>query len=286
MLVSMTGFGRGQARSNGITVVVEIRSVNHRYLEIATRLPSGSIPEEKVTRFIQKRLSRGKVTVNVIVEGAQKTRAEVNPALAKRYLASLKQLKKELKLSGNPTLEQIVALPGVVKAESQTDPRVGTLTLKALQAALGALVQTRRREGRQLAKALGKRVRFLEAAAGRLRRRVPVVVSGYRKRLKAKIRSMTRQPLDARRVEQEVAFFAKECDIAEELTRIRAHCAHLRSLLSSKKAAGRQMDFVAQELQREVNTVGSKSRDVAAAKLAIQMKGWIGQLREQAQNVE
>lgn len=288
MLVSMTGFGRGERRGRAGIIGAELRSVNARYVEVSCRLPDGwSALEDPLRTLIQQSVRRGKLSLTVTLQGRPAAAASVNLAVARQHLASLRQLQRALKLPGTVTLEQVIGLPGVVSvAPADTTAAWRPLALQAVRAALVQLVRDRQREGQALARALRTLVQRLTQACDALAARAPQVVAEYRTRLADRIRALTTQPLDPGRLEQEVAFFVKECDIAEELTRIRAHVAHLTTLLASKAPAGRTMDFVAQELHREVNTVGSKANDVEVARLAIQMKGWVEQLREQAQNVE
>ena len=287
-MISMTGFGRAQGRGPAGLISVEIRSVNHRYLEVSGRLPEGCAAlDDAVRAIVQERLARGKVTVTVALQGRPSVTATVNAPVARQYLTALRRLQRELRIGGEVTIEHLAGLPGVVtSAATESATAWKPLVLRVVRAALRQLVATRQREGRALTRALQQLTRHLTQATETLTGRAPQVVAEYRTRLEARIRTLTTQPLDPGRLEQEVAFFAKECDIAEELTRIRAHVAHLTSLVASRTPVGRTVDFVAQELQREVNTIGSKANDVEIARLAIQMKGWVEQLREQAQNIE
>lgn len=287
-MTSMTGFGRAEGRGRPGTLFVEIRSVNHRYLEIACRLPDGwTALEDAVRAVVQQQVARGKVTVSVAAHGRPSSTVVLNEAAARDYLAALRRLQRTLKLPGAITFEQVAAGPGVVTAASNGELAAWRpLALQATRRAVQQLVRTRRREGQALTAALRRLVAQMTAATQALAARAPNVVSEYRTRLDQRVRALTTQPLEAGRLEQEVAYFAKECDIAEELTRIRAHVAHLTTLLRAATPAGRTVDFVAQELQREVNTIGSKANDVEVSRLAIRMKGWVEQLREQAQNLE
>ena len=286
-MVSMTGFGRAERRGRLGTVTVEMRSVNHRYLEVSCRIKEGWAGlEDAVRALVQEQVRRGKVTVTVTVHGAGAISTTINTAAARQHLEALRRLQRDLKLEGAVTLDWLVALPGVV---ASMDEAVGTwrpLVMQATRGARAALVRTRQREGQALGRAVGGIVRHLEQAAAALAARAPQVVDEYRVRLEARIQALTTHPLEPGRLEHEIALFAKECDITEERTRIAAHIAHTKRLLAGGASVGRTMDFVAQELQREVNTVGSKANDVAVSQLAIQMKGWVEQLREQAQNIE
>ena len=285
----MTGFGRAQGRGRPGVVAAEVRSVNHRYLEVACRLPDGWAALEDVVRaLVHQIVQRGKVTVTVTVQGRTAGAARLDAGAARRYLLALRQLQRQLRLSGDVSLEHLTALPGVLSMTADDVEAWRPLILQTVRAALRRAVAARQREGRVLTRALRGLVQRLTEATEALGTRAPQVVAGYRTRLEERIQALTTQPLDAGRLEQEIAFFAKECDIAEELTRIGAHTAHAGQLLQAggREPVGRTLDFVAQELQREVNTVGSKANDVEIARLAIQMKGWVEQLREQAQNIE
>ena len=286
-MVSMTGFGRAQGRGRRGTVTVEIRSVNHRYLELSPRLPEEfSGLDDAVRSLIQARVQRGKVTVSATIQSRASAGVSVNRAAAREYVAALRGLQRALRLPGSVTLEQVAGLPGVLTTPTETAAAWRPLVMQTVRLALRQLSATRRREGRALEAALRQLVQRLEKATATLSARAPQVVAEYRVRLEERIRSLTAQPLEAGRLELEVALFARECDIAEELTRIRAHVAHLVALMPSTAPVGRTVDFVAQELQREVNTIGSKANDVEVSRVAIQMKGWVEQLREQAQNIE
>lgn len=294
-MTSMTGFGRAEGRGRLGALLVEIRSVNHRYLEVSCRLPDGwTALEDAVRTVVQRSVARGKVTVTVAAHGRPAATVVLNPAAARQYAAALRRLQQTLRdpatgwvPQGTITLEQVAAGPGVLVPVAQDAVTAWKpLLLQTATQAVRRLVQTRRREGRAMTGALRRLAGRLAQATTALEARAPQVVTDYRGRLEQRIRALTAQPLDPGRLEQEVACFAKECDIAEELTRIRAHVAHLETLLRATTAVGRTLDFVAQELQREVNTIGSKANDVEISRRAIQMKGWVEQLREQAQNVE
>ena len=287
-MTSMTGFGRAEGRGRLGALVVEIRSVNHRYLEVSCRLPDGwAALEDTIRMLVQRSAARGKIPVPAALHGRPTTAVVLDPAAARRYAAALRRLQQTLRVPGTITLEQVAAGPGVLVPVAQdTVAAWKPLLLRTTAQAARRLVQTRRREGRALAAALRRLMQHLAQATTALEQRAPQVVTDYRTRLDQRIRALTAQPLEPGRLEQEVACFAKECDIAEELTRIRAHVAHLETLLRAATAVGRTLDFVAQELQREVNTIGSKANDVEISQRAIQMKGWVEQLREQAQNVE
>ena len=287
-MMSMTGFGRAEGRGRPGALSVEMRSVNHRYLEVSCRLPDGwTALEDGVRTLVQRSVARGKVTVSAIAHSRPTATVVLNPAAARQYAAALRRLQRTLRVPGTITLEQVAAGPGVLVPVSPGAVTAWTpLLRRAATQAVRRLVQTRRREGRALTAALRRLTRQLAQATAALEVRAPQVVTEYRARLEQRIRSLTTQPLEPGRLEQEVACFAKECDIAEELTRIRAHVAHLGTLLRAATAVGRTLDFVAQELQREVNTIGSKANDIEISRRAIQMKGWVEQLREQAQNIE
>ncbi|MBI4227037.1 MAG: YicC family protein [Candidatus Omnitrophica bacterium] len=285
---SMTGFGRAEGRGAPGALSVEIRSINHRYLDIACRLPEGwTALDDAIRAAVQREVVRGKVTVTVTAHGRPSATVALNTAAARDYLAALRRLQRLLRLPGTITFEQVAAGPGVVTPVPEAALAAWKpLALRTTGQAVQRLVSTRRREGRALAAALQRILGQLTKGVTALAARSPGVVTEYRARLEQRVRALTTQPVEPGRLEQEVAWFAKECDIAEEVTRIRAHAAHLQALLRATEPVGRTLDFVAQELQREVNTVGSKANDIEVSQLAICMKGWVEQLREQAQNLE
>jgi uncharacterized protein (TIGR00255 family) len=288
---SMTGYGRGACEVAGRRLVVELRSVNHRFLEIKLRLPwSDAALEMSLTQALRARLARGVVTASVRDEGGGAAQAvRVDLALGRQYREALEQLRGALSLDEPVPLSLIAAQPGVITVgEGVPD---GEALWRALEpgvnASIDALVAARAREGNVLRADLEARLATLEKLArelGELCRDAPDV---YRKRLRERLdRALAPGEVDAQRLAQEIAIVADRYDVSEELTRIAAHLAECQRLCRAQDASGRRLDFLTQELNREVNTVGSKSQSAPVAARVVDAKAEIERLREQIQNVE
>jgi uncharacterized protein (TIGR00255 family) len=287
----MTGYGRGTCQVGGRRLVVELRSLNHRFLEVKLRLPwTDPAVEANLTQALRAKLDRGVVSVNVREEGggsAQEVRADVE--LARSYAAALEQIRGALAIEEPVSLAVLVAQPGVLSVGEPV--RDGEEMWKQLQPgvdeAVTALLESRAREGAALQADLEARAALLLQAAADLRELTREAPELYRKRLRERIeRALQDQPLDPARLAQEVAFLADKADVTEELTRLETHLAELKRLLQQTGPAGRRLDFLTQELNREVNTIGSKSQSAQVAARVVDAKAEVERLREQIQNVE
>jgi uncharacterized protein (TIGR00255 family) len=293
-LRSMTGFGRAEAAGPAATVSVEARSVNHRHLDVAVRLPRPLAAfEPDVRRLIQARLERGRVDVTVQLgpapgQAAQKVR--VDGALAAEYLAQARELGRAVGLAGDVTLTWLLERPLVVRAEESEAPGPEALWPplgEALGRALDELVARRTAEGAALGAELAGLAAALEAHVELIAGRAPAAVERYETRLRERIAALLGEAArDEARVLTEVAVWAEKTDVREELTRLRAHLAQLGALLGAGGAVGRPLDFLVQELHREVNTIASKADDLEMSQAALAAKGVVEKIREQAQNLE
>ena len=288
----MTGFGGGRGEAGGEALTVELRAVNGKFCEVKPRLPRElSSLEPDLVKAIKARISRGMVDVFVRREAtnAKGLAPRTDLALAAAYAKALRELKDELGLAGEPTVHDIAAMEGVLSlGETAADPAAlaGALQ-KALQTALDALDQMRQREGEALARDLTSRLATIEKGAREVQRLAPLQVEAVRDRLNTRIAELTRGvPLDPARLAQEVALFADRTDVAEELTRLASHLAQARGLIASDTPAGRKLEFLVQEVNREINTIGSKSQHPGIASLVVDLKAELERVREQVQNVE
>lgn len=292
MIRSMTGFGAGRGESQGEALGVELRSVNAKFCEVKARVPRElAALETELVKSIKSRLSRGSVDVFVRREGQGQRGAlpRVDLALASAYAKAFRELKESLDLEGEPAVRDIIAMEGVVSlGESAPDGEAASAALQqALGRALDALEEMRRREGEALARDLSARFDALERGAVELRRLSPQQVEAARERLAARVAELSRgTPLDPARLAQEVALIADRTDVAEELTRLASHVAQARGLIAADAPAGRKLEFLVQEVNREINTIGSKSQHAAIASLVVEMKAELERVREQVQNVE
>jgi len=290
-LRSMTGFGRGAHTGAAYRVQVEIRSVNHRYREIVARVPR-ELPglEEPIRARVAGEVARGRVDVFVTAEALPGTRTtRIDTKLARRYHDALEALGRELGVAGGVELSLLASLPGVIALEEGAADTEACWrdVAPALDQALAALGAMRRAEGAALAA-------DLEAAAERLGRRVeevearaPLVVEAYRARLVQRIQDLAGDvSVDPDRLAAEVVVFADRADLTEELVRLRSHLAQFRAALGVDEPVGRKLDFLLQEMNREVNTIGAKAHDAELAGTVVEMKTEIERMREQVQNVE
>lgn len=288
----MTGYGRASCEFEGRRLVVELRSVNHRYLEVKLRLPwSDPALEAKITGLVRAKVERGVVSLAVRDEGgglAQTVRADVE--LARSYARAFDKLRAELGLGEPVSLELLAAQPGVLALgqEVEDTERLWQALLPALHQALAGLIDSRTREGRALADDLQARARALKLLAAELVGLTKSTPDVYRRRLEERLeRALAPGEVDPARLAQEVAILAERVDVAEELTRLQAHLSELERLLANETAvAGRRLDFVTQELNREVNTIGAKSQSAPVTSKVVDAKAEIERMREQIQNVE
>lgn len=291
---SMTGYGRGQSSQNGYRVTIEVSSVNRKQAEISVYVPREfEGVEPQVRQEVAKSVSRGKVTVRIHVQieaGQLAQQSLLNTELAGRYAAELKRLAGELGLSSEVSVEALLRIPGVMQADVDGDvvDQVAPAVVEALASALKALVGMREREGEHLLADLQNRMALMKAAAERIRQMAPDMTRKYREALIQRIQTAS-LPLpkeDDERLLKEVVYFADRSDISEELTRLESHFVQFQDCVKRTDAVGRMLDFLSQEFNREINTIGSKAADSAIAHEVIHFKAELEKFREQVQNLE
>ncbi len=288
MIRSMTAFARRQVRDVYGELIWEIRSVNHRYLEMTVRLPEElRVIEPGVRERIGQRLGRGKVECNLRFRPGAATRGEirVSERMVSQLLDASQQLLGFLHTSSLPTVTDIMRWPGVLETEEQDFTPVQQMALQALDSALDDLVAAREREGARLAELIHQRLEIMREQVARARERMPWVIDSVRERLRARLAEIAGE-LDPARLEQEMALLAQRLDVDEEVDRLSTHLDEVERVLGSDEPVGRRLDFLMQELNREANTQGSKSVDVETTAISVEMKVLIEQMREQVQNVE
>lgn len=294
VLRSMTGFGRAEVSGQTVSLVAEARSVNHRHLDMALRLPRALAAfETDARRLIQRYLERGRVDVSVQLgptAGAPTQQISVDQALTGAYVARARELGRAVGVPGDVTLAWVLERPGVVRLEEADAPApeaLWPLLAEALARALDALVARRTAEGEALGAELGALLADLRAQVEVITARVPAALARYQERLRERIRALLGDAsVDQGRVLTEVAIWAEKTDVREELTRLSAHLEQLALVLDTGGACGRALDFLIQELNREVNTIASKADDLEISQAALAAKGAIEKMREQAQNLE
>jgi uncharacterized protein (TIGR00255 family) len=288
----MTGYGRVEALCDGRNIVVEGKSVNHRFLEIALRLPAALYPLElEYKKKIGERFKRGRIDVSIRLEGegTEASRVQLNMDIAREYYAVLTRLKDEFGISEPVRLKNLISFRDIFTppAESELGASFLEVVDKTLQEALSMLVNMRQDEGIALFSDMQMRLEAIRKTMEKIRLRAPQVVLEYQKRLAERIKELAGGlELDAARLAQEVAVMADRCDITEEIVRMQSHIAQFEALLQSDEAEGRKIDFLLQEMNREINTIGSKGNDADIARQVIEAKSELGKLREQAQNIE
>jgi uncharacterized protein (TIGR00255 family) len=291
---SMTGYGRGESVQDGFKITAELGSVNRKQAEIAVTLPRElDALEAQVRDAINAQVSRGRVTARVSLhagEGKSSAKMHLNPALAAAYAKELTKLAKQLKLAGPVTLDHVLRAPGVFQTDedlAETEDFWPAVS-KALKQALTALVKMREREGAHLAKALGEHVAVMRAAVARVTAQAPQVQERYRQALieRVKAAGLETPVAEDERLLKEIVYFADRSDITEELTRLQSHFNQFTDALKTKEPVGRTLDFLAQEMNREINTIGSKANDGVISREVVTLKTELEKFREQAMNVE
>jgi len=289
---SMTGFGRGEYKYPEGKATVEIKTVNHRFYELSARMPNSILfLEDKIRSYINTQVKRGRATLNLVVEGDKGLDKSfmLNKKLAKKYYEVLSDFKKELSIKEDISLAQVLSLPDVMaySCAPVDAEKIWPHIKLALDRAIEKLVKSRETEGAALTKDLKSRIKKIEGFIKDIQERAPVVVEEYKNNLNEKIKRIAESvQLEPGRLEVEVAMFARNCDIAEEITRIFAHIQNFNNTINQAEEIGRRLDFIAQELFREINTINSKAQDIKIASWAIQIKEQIEKIREQVQNVE
>lgn len=292
MIKSMTGFGRCLETVNGRDILVEIKSVNHRYYEFSARVPRAyGFLEEKMKTFLQGRISRGKVDVGITVYNlnGEDEIIEVNKEVAKEYITALRGANEELGLTDDLTLSRIMRLPDIFNVrKAQEDEEVVWNDVKQVaEKALDNFIAMREKEGVKMKEDILSRLDYITDLVGKVEERSPVVTENYRKRLFDKLTEILEdKKIDEQRIITEAAIFSEKTAVDEETVRLRSHIAQCRELLNSDEAVGRKLDFLIQEFNRESNTIGSKGQDIDITKIVVELKSEIEKIREQIQNIE
>jgi uncharacterized protein (TIGR00255 family) len=288
MIRSMTAFARQQEHGEYGELTWEIRSVNHRFLETTVRLPEDLRGIEPVVRErVTARLGRGKVECNLRfkTQGAGVARLQVNDALVDQIMAAADHMAHRLHSSHNPSVMDILRWPGVLESGELDLTPVQEAAVALLDRAIDTLLETREREGDRLAQLIAQRVEAMRGQIEVARERMPLVIEAVRERLRARLEELAGN-LDPERLEQEMALLAQRLDVDEEMDRLRTHLDEVSRVLEQDEPVGRRLDFLMQELNREANTLGSKSADSETTAVSVEMKVLIEQMREQVQNIE
>lgn len=292
MLKSMTGFGRAQEVINNREILVEIKAVNHRYYEFYSRVPRAyGYLDEKLKGFLNGKVSRGKVEVSVSIVNQEGTDAaiEVNRSIASGYVNALKRANEELKLDDDLSLSSIMRLPDIFNVVKTLEDEEGIWAdvKNVAGSALDKFIDMRQTEGVKMHDDIALRLDYIEKVVGKIEKRSPEVVNAYRERLYSRLNEiLSDRNIDDSRVLTEACIFSEKIAVDEETVRLRSHISQYRSLIESDEPVGRKLDFLTQELNREVNTIGSKGQDLETTQMVVDLKSEIEKIREQVQNIE
>ncbi len=292
VLRSMTGYGRSQKILGGRDILVEIRSVNHRYYEYSSRIPrSYNYIDEKLKALLKTSVSRGKIEVAVTINNIEgkDTEIAINKGVAEGYVTALRSVSEELGLVDDITLSKLIKLPDVFSVQKTPDDeeQIWKDVSEVTAEALAKFVEMRQVEGERLRSDVIEKADNILSMVGCVEEISPQTVENYRNRLFKKISEILEDKnIDEQRILTEAAVFADKVAVDEETVRLRSHISQLKTMLDSDEPVGRKLDFIVQEMNREVNTIGSKAQDLNVTKYVVDMKSEIEKIREQIQNIE
>lgn len=289
----MTGYGHSEVSKDGKSVIAEVRSVNSRYLELTTRLPKNHLHRDnEVREIVQKKLERGKINVfiNFDVSSEKQPSLSINKKAAHEYYRLLNDLKIALKLDDKITIDHLMHFSEIIESQDveQDNEAEWQLCVRAINQALDGMVKMRQKEGNELKKDLNRRVSYIEKTISMIEKLSPAKANAERKRLKEKVNKLISDfdPVVEKRIELEIIMLSEKLDVTEECVRLKTHCKYFKELMNGSESSGRKLNFLIQELNREANTIGSKSNDVKISHLAVKIKEELEKIREQIQNIE
>lgn len=291
-IMSMTGYGKGVSEKDGLRVIVELKAVNHRFLDVSLKLPKGfNFAEDLLRKALKDNFTRGHIDVYVNYEDHRENKADVQVdfALARRYYDAAARVAELCGCANNVGSAELLRMPEVVNgAQEEADEKlIAELTQNACSEAAAALKKMRASEGASLAVDLVAKVGEIEEIVEKIAAFAPSMVVKHREKVSARMAELLGEtPVDETKLLNEIAFYSDKVCVDEEITRLRTHTAHFGEIVKEGGAIGKQLDFIVQEMNRESNTIGSKCCDVGVANLVVALKGTIEKIREQIQNVE
>lgn len=294
MIKSMTGFGRSEYNDGKRSIIVEIKSVNHRYSDITVKMPRRySFAEDKIKNAVKEKIKRGKVDVSIMVENLTENDVNIklNTMAAKQYYDNLKELQQSFDVTGEITLQFLATMPDVLKSvpDVENEEEMTKCILQPVSEASANLEKMRSIEGEKLAQDLLMRGELIQGLVDRIAERAEDVPKAYTEKLRERIKELIGNSvaIPEDRILAEAAIFADKCNITEELTRLNSHMEQMKTIITeSKQPDGKKLDFLVQEMNREANTIGSKANDIQVTSLMLQVKAEIEKIREQVQNIE
>jgi uncharacterized protein (TIGR00255 family) len=292
MIRSMTGYGRVSNDSSGRSFNVEIKSVNNRYLDVFIRLPRGiNALEDRIRKYVASKVYRGKIDVYINQEsfGDDDRAVNVDENIAAAYYNALKTLKDRFGFNDDITLSQLANYPDVISMEKKEEDIevIWEILLKALDQAIDLFLEMRSSEGEKLGTDIKERCQLIKIKVEEIENRSSGVVDDFREKIRVRVTDYLKEvEIDEARLLNEVAFFADKCSITEEIVRLKSHISQLENTLCDKDTIGRKLDFLIQEMNREINTIGSKANDLYITNLVVDVKSELEKVREQIQNIE
>ncbi len=292
LIKSMTGYGRNEAIFDGKKIVCELKSVNHRYSDYSVKVPRYyGFMEDRARKLVSEYISRGKVDIYVAIESFGETDREIllNEGIAKTYIDALCQLRDTFGLSDDISVMSVARYSEIFKTQKieEDEEELWNTVVEAMKPAIEQFVSMREREGERILADLVKRIEYMRELAKKIAVRSEQTVEEYKERLYQKIKEVLEdRAIDEARVLTEVAIFADKVAVDEELVRLESHFNEFYEIINKNEPAGRKLDFLIQEINREINTTGSKANDIEIAKIVVELKGETEKLREQIQNVE
>lgn len=293
MTKSMTGFGRGESSDDSYNLKIEIKTVNHRYNDINIKMPRHmNYLEESMKKTVKNKISRGKVDVYVNLEYIDGAPIDIKADmdLARSYKETLESINRELNLSGDIRINNILSMSDIIKTEKKEidEESLWKVVEESLSIAVDDIMSMKLREGKELENDMVSHLKEIEDILIGVEDRSPIVVNEYKEKLNARINDLLDKDMivDEEKLSQEVAYFADKSNINEEIIRLASHINQFEKILEEEETVGRKLDFLIQEMNREINTIGSKVNDIEIATSVVDIKSEIEQIREQVQNVE
>ena len=293
MAVSMTGFGRGEFKNDNYHFLVECKTINHKYCDINVRLPRKiSFLEDKIRNYVKDFVKRGRVDLYIKLDliGSEDVNLKFDDKLASQYVNILKEIKERFDLQDDISVMSVAKFPDIVKCEEREEDEdlYWSMLREALDMAIEKLSQMRQEEGKKLAQDTLQRCEILKSIVNEVEKYSDTIVSEYKEKLNNRISEILEDPslIDESRLAQEVAIFADKSNITEEIVRFKSHIDQLKNTVVKNESIGRKIDFLIQEMNREVNTMGSKSSNINITNLVVEIKSELEKIREQIQNIE
>ncbi len=291
MIKSMTGYGKSNLSIDSREYQVEIKTVNHKYIDVTLKIPRKiSYLEEDIRRLITSKLKRGKVDITITFENYSKdsNNISINTELAKTYIENLKKLAEEEKIDFNIDITEIVQMPDVLITKNNFDEdQVKQEIIKVSEEAINNLIQMREKEGKKISEGILKKISKIEKKVEEILELSTGLIEEYVVKLETRIKEILKtEEIDKSRIKEEVVIYADKCSVDEEITRMKSHIEQIRNMINENEPTGKKMDFIIQEMNRETNTIGSKANNLKITNNVVDIKTILEDIREQVQNIE